>query len=388
MKEKQLIHKYLDNSLSKVERKELINWINKDKKRLDYFKSQVTSYPYVIPFHFDAEIAFNKFQKQLLKREVKKKKQIKYLAIAASLCILIGIGAFYKWTDFNYQQTHPSISNKQAEELPQQIQITLSDGSKQILQKNTDIILMDSLGNTIAQKKKQVLSFENSSQYTLDTTMNRIDIPYGEKLQLQLSDGTLVWLNSGTTFKFPQNFSPNAKHRKVQLIGEAYFEVSENKNQPFIVDTKALDIKVLGTEFNVSSYDNDKNHETTLMEGSVQVFKEQQIQNPILLSPNEQVVLDKANRLIQKRTVDASIYNSWIEGKLVINHMTFSQILKKLERRHDVQIINNAKGIENNIYRGEFNKESLQETLETIALSSNFSFIINGNQVIINNDNT
>lgn len=389
MSKDDLIDKYLEGSLSKRERKTLIKWVKEDQSHLNHFKSRIRSYSYVIPMRFDSEKAFNKFYLKIKKKEIRKKRRQSYLAIAASLTLLLGLGTVYHFTNFDFQDHTPEVTTPEPlDEMPQRIQITLADGTKQTLQKNANVVIMDSLGNTIAETKEKVLSFKSSNLAQLDTTLNRIDIPYGEKLRIKLSDGTLVWLNSGSTFKFAQNFSPSSKQRKVQLIGEAYFEVTENKHQPFIVSTEELDIKVLGTKFNVSSYRNDPNNETTLMEGAVQVYSSANQQQPIILAPNQQVVFQKSSNHFKKRSVDASVYNSWIKGSLIVNHLTFTEILNKVERRYNVEITNKAVGVENDLYKGKFNNESLPEILETIALSSSIQFSIKGKQVVIYNKKT
>lgn len=169
----------------------------------------------------------------------------------------------------------------------------------------------------------------------------------------------------------------------VYLEGEAFFEVSENKNHPFIVNTQEVDIKVLGTKFNVSSYDTDENIATTLVEGAVSVYETRSPENEILLSPNFQANYHKFGNSFEKTKVNTDNYTAWMQGRLIIDNLKFSEILQRLERRYAVKFVNNAVGLENEIYKGEFTDEKIESVLKTISLSTPFRFEINQNIITI-----
>ena len=381
MNSDQLIDKYLDGNLSKSERKYLKSWVVKDPEHLKIFKERIRSHSFVIPIPFDSDKAFENFYEKLQLKKRQHKRRLQVISFAASFAVLIASGVFY----INSKEitNTANISDREANESLKQIQITLPDGSKQLIDKKSTTSLKTKVGQLVAIKNDDILTFGNSKTAVQDTTSTQIDIPYGEKFKIKLSDGTLVWMNSGTTFKFPQQFGTASKTREVEVIGEAYFEVAENKQKPFIVNTPSVRVKVLGTHFNVSSYANDTRTETTLMEGEVDVFKGSQKTNPLKLRPNQQAVFQKSSKSLERNTVKASDFNSWIDNILRVDGLSFLEMKKKLERRYNVTITNEIENLWDNRYRGEFQDESLTETLKTIALSSHFDFEVDGKQVII-----
>lgn len=381
MNSDQLIHKYLNDKLSKSESAYLKSWVTKDPKHLKIFKEHIRSHSFIIPLYFDTEKAFENFHEKIQLKKTKQRRRMQIIYFAASFAILIVSGVFY--LSLEKITNTPKASKIEANESIKNIQITLSDGSKQLIDKKLTTSLKTKFGQVIANKNNNVLTFGNAKTASEDTTITQIDIPYGEKFKIKLSDGTLVWLNSGTSFKFPQQFGTASKTREVEVIGEAYFEVAKNKQKPFIVSTSTVNIKVVGTHFNVSSYANDIKSKTTLMEGEVYVYKGSQKINPLKLRPNQQAVFQKDNKSIERNNVKASDFNSWIKNILLVDDLSFLELKKKLERRYNVTIINEIENLWDNRYRGEFQDESLTEILKTIALSSHFDFEVDGKQVRI-----
>lgn len=164
--------------------------------------------------------------------------------------------------------------------------------------------------------------------------MNQIEVPMGEQANLCLSDGTRIWLNSGSRLEYPTSFATD--NRQVRLDGEAYFEVYRNESKPFIVQTNNLDVKVLGTKFNVSSYDNEAAI-VTLKEGKVQVNCDTE-QEAYILHPNEQIIYSEEDG-VRLQQVDANQISYWTTGGLSFVNEPLEQIVKVLERRFDVQIM-------------------------------------------------
>ena len=386
MKSSQLIDNYLQGNLSKPERIQLNKWVKKDLKHFKHFKECIRLHSYVIPLNFDSEMAFEHFYDKILKQEHTRKRRWKVFYWAASLTALVSLGLVYQNLEFIHTQQHQTVDIRENNDNLNQIQITLSDGSQHRINKKSTLTLEDKQGRLVASKTGDVLSFETSTTAVEDTSMTQVDIPYGEKMRLKLSDGTLVWLNSGTRFKFPQQFSSKSEIREVSVTGEAYFEVSKSKEKPFIVHTPGVNVRVLGTHFNITSYANDSKSETTLMEGRVEVYNSLQKNSTLELLPNQQAVFEKTSKTFQKNTVDAKTFNSWIDGILIVDGLSFLELKKKLERKYNITITNELDDLWENTYRGEFKDESLTETLETIALSSKFSFDIDGKHVRIFNN--
>lgn len=161
----------------------------------------------------------------------------------------------------------------------------------------------------------------------------------GEKLEFSLPDGSIVWLNSDSKLSYPEKFT--GETRQVSLDGEAYFEVIHQTSQPFIVSTSKLDIKVLGTSFNVRSYLNDKTISTTLVTGKVSVQRLNPKTNKVrraILSPNQQAVFYKETEDFVLDKVDINKFTLWRQGKLVIEGKSFKELANELERWFDVDI--------------------------------------------------
>jgi ferric-dicitrate binding protein FerR (iron transport regulator) len=223
------------------------------------------------------------------------------------------------------------------------------------------------------------------SQYFLNnkrTAVAELIVPYGEKKQIDLGDGTKVWLNAGTTLHYPEKFS--GKTREVELDGEGYFEVSKDQNHPFIIHTSEVEIKVLGTSFNVSSYQNDDRSCLALYSGVVQLSTNDNKQQ-VVLKPGEKAILEKSSKTLVV-TPDAGNHASWREDILVFDNLSLVEISRLLERRFNVKIQIKKEKIRNIRYSGKFTSdEGLSEVLDIIRETSpvKFNYQTNKEEIII-----
>jgi ferric-dicitrate binding protein FerR (iron transport regulator) len=195
-----------------------------------------------------------------------------------------------------------------------------------------------------------------------------------------LYDGTKVWLNSGTKFKFPLVFG--SKSREVNIEGEAYFEVAKDAEFPFIVNAGKLKVEVLGTHFNVCAYPNDNESSITLEEGSVVASCTGTGKN-IILKPGEQVVLSRKTNELELSRVDTDLYTSWKGNLLKFDNATFEEVIKKMERWYDVKIIV-APGIDTEErYTMKIKTESLREMLQLVSRTTKMKYEIKESTVLI-----
>ena len=173
--------------------------------------------------------------------------------------------------------------------------------------------------------------------------------------------------------------------RRVYLEGEAYFEVTGNKNQPFIVVTDQLNVEVTGTAFNVSAYPEDVFIDVVLEEGGVGLYTaESTMETATILTPGYIGSLDRRNNSITTEKVNTSIYTSWLEGKLTFRNMPFDNILKKLERHYNIKMINNNQRLGSEIFNASFDKdETIENVLGYFNESYKIEFTISDNTVII-----
>lgn len=239
-------------------------------------------------------------------------------------------------------------------------------------------------GNSISVQKNNVLVCEKNSKSD-QLAYNELKIPFGQKFQIILSDGTKIHLNSGSSLKFPISFI-EGHYRKVYLTGEAYFEVTKDKSHPFIVQSSDMNVKVLGTKFNVTAYKEDQVINTVLVEGSVQVFEKNTPNQKSILVPGEKASWIKSNNEVTIRKVDVSEYTAWIDGQLIFRSLPFRKIAQKLERTYNVSIINNNKGLENEVFSATFNQDidKVENILLYLSKIYRFTYIIKDNVIIIN----
>jgi len=248
---------------------------------------------------------------------------------AVAAVLLIGILSLLFITQMKEDQgITPSAGNEiiVGETLPEEEIILISAGKKINLAGNAHIGL--------TKDGKALVTDSSSSQKELllaRTELNRLMVPYGKRSNLTLSDGTEVWLNSGTELDFPSEFS--GKTREISVNGEIFIEVAHNASVPFIVHVKDIDIRVQGTSFNISAYRNENRKTVVLVEGKVKIEKgSTQIAE---LLPNEKIDISENN--IRKEKVDISEYISWKEGILEFRNTPMSEILKKIGRYYNVQ---------------------------------------------------
>lgn len=203
---------------------------------------------------------------------------------------------------------------------------------------------------------------------------NVLNVPKGGEYSFILPDGSIVWLNSESSLRFPVKFS--TERREVYLMGEAFFKVAKNEKIPFYVNIGENNIKVLGTQFNVSAYTNDHFWNTTLVEGSIV------INGNILLQPSQQYVVDLISREGELKTVESEFYTSWIDGKFYFQGFTFEEIVNRLERWYDFKMFYQNEEIKQMRFTGTINKHRpLEEMLKFLEKTTNIKFQIQGKTI-------
>jgi len=211
-----------------------------------------------------------------------------------------------------------------------------------------------------------------------DIVYQEIKTAYGTQSQVNLPDGTLVWLNSGSILRYPESFSGRSV-RSVELNGEGYFKVSKDTRKPFIVNTSDINIKVTGTEFNVSAYSEYKSMTVALASGKVTLFKTVSGVNKDLLelSPNEVAEYNKSEyRLTQHRESSLQKYVAWKEGILVFYGDPIDGVIQKLEKWYNVKINIADREIENYRFTATFIDEPLEQVLKLLSISSPLKYTI------------
>ncbi|MBD0777564.1 DUF4974 domain-containing protein [Maribacter sp. ANRC-HE7] len=299
-----------------------------------------------------------------------------YLKYAA---IIVGLIGSFLW----YQNTSKEFLPESNQVVESEIILKTSDNTIKKIDSNSEQDLFDSRGKVIGKQNGNQISYEGNEGLQ-KLVYNEIIVPNGKKFEIRLSDGSLVHMNSGSSLKYPVNFI-SGKDRQVFLNGEAYFEVAKDSLSHFLVSTDNLDVEVLGTHFNVSSYTGTETF-ALLTEGSVAVYNKKDkdlLGSPTIIRPGEKATL--SHNSIAVNEVDVSDYLSWREGRLTFNNESFINIIQKIERHFAVEIENNYKDLNLVKFNGEFREgETIIDILNTIQESAGFEYEINNKKIKIN----
>lgn len=238
---------------------------------------------------------------------------------------------------------------------------------------------------------------------------NQINTKNGSKTSLILPDGTKVWLNAGSQLDYDKNYGN--KIREVSLVGEAYFDVVKNPERPFIIHTRKMDIKVLGTAFNVKCYPGEKTTETSLVRGSIEVTLKDR-QEKIMLKPNEKLVINnddfvvprqsnkgiqpagKQDVVVEKPIISVShltflpadstvIETAWVQNRLIFSSESFEDVALKMERWYNVKIEFADEKLKTEPLTGNFEKETVSEAFHALQFACPFSFAIKNDKITI-----
>jgi transmembrane sensor len=207
--------------------------------------------------------------------------------------------------------------------------------------------------------------------------------PLTARTRFELPDGSTCWLNSGSTLKFPVKF--RGPQREVMLSGEGFFEVVKNSERPFVVKTLNMNIKALGTRFNVLAYPDDETCEITLESGKVIVERKQKNGKSIKLAellPDNQIVISKKTDIIDIKEVITEKYTSWKEGKLVLRNDPMKDVVKRIGRWYNAEISLKNDELESYRYRATFEDETLSEILKMLKLTSPIDYVEHKREIL------
>jgi len=303
-----------------------------------------------------------------------------FSSIAAAIAALIMMGTFL----FPSKKPHVlPVGAKRIEIIKpgsNQAILTLNDGSVHDLTASKNLVLTE--GGSEIKSAGAKLLYTESKNTSKEIMYNTLNIPRGGEFFLQLSDGTKVWLNSETILRYPVQF--DGKERRVQLTGEAFFEVARNEKVPFLVESGEQIIKVLGTEFNISSYKEDKFISTTLVKGSVEVFIKNKPEIKQILRPNEQSLINKTGEEISKIKVDPYPFVAWKEGRFVFQDQNLGEIMKTLSKWYNIEVLFAHEELKNIRFTGNIERYSdFGKVLRKIQRTNEVNFTIENQQITI-----
>ena len=376
-----LIARKLDDGLLPMEETELSDWLAEDVKHEEVYAEIKKIRDRTKPLHRDFAPDTEHVLKRI-KRERVRQIGFRYWWKYAALFILPLSVALVLWQ---------GMKNEAEEEHRQFSAVSRPGGERAILKLyNGKTVVLDSTMKSSLIAHEANVRIEMDSNHLLrysshdsiemanDNKNNELIIPKGGEYQVVLADGTKVWLNSASRLIYPQSFM--GKERRVVLSGEAFFDVTHDAERPFVVETSRMNVKVLGTRFNVNDYDDNEEVSTTLVNGSVEIVSGDQ--QAFRLVPGEQAY-GKENEL-EKREVNVRLYTSWIDGKFLFNNTELEEIAKQISRWYDVEIFFSSESVKKVRFTGAIVKfKPLEDLVRMIESTSQVRFSVKGRTIVI-----
>lgn len=301
---------------------------------------------------------------------------------AASVLLLLSVGA-YLWTHSakdSSASTNTVAGNTHIAPGKNGAILTLADGTR---------VVLDSLGNGLVatQNGTQVVMKGGGLTYdpagttnNSEVTYNTMTTPKGRQFQVTLPDGTSVWLNAGSSLRYPTVFT--GQERRVSITGEAYFEVVHNAQMPFKVSVNGkAEVAVLGTHFNVNAYDNEAAIHTTLLQGSVQVST-REASSFVVLKPGQQAQIAQPDAIKVINHADINKVMAWRNGLFNFEGASLAEVMRQIERWYDIEIAY-EKGIPDIAFEGKMTKDVPLKDLLVMLERSDIHFRIDGRKLIV-----
>ncbi|MDE5421098.1 FecR domain-containing protein [Ancylomarina sp. DW003] len=377
----QLFRKAVAGQLHSEEKIKLDAWLQADAKNQKYFQKAQAYFQIKTSDEFskiDYRPAFDQFIAQTTKKD---RSYLRMFQVAASIILLLASGwlAYVVITAEDYQRLSDAkpIHVKEG-----QVELVLSTGKRVLLDKKGESNIKEREGEI--QKKDGLvnyLAFEGKKQKY--TQYNTINVPRGSDFKLVLSDSTVVWLNAESSITYPIQFAGNI--RKVNITGEAYFDVTPDKSTPFVVESGNTQIEVLGTEFNINAYKGDAGIFTTLIEGSVAIdngFGKQAV-----IKPNEQAITNSSAHL-EVRKVDVNRVLDWRNGMFDFEDETLEDILEELARWYDFKIFYESEELKSYEFTGGIDRyKDMNQLLQLFEMTKSVNFYLKEDVLLVKKAN-
>ena len=392
-----LIFKYLSENITDDELTELHNWVYANKANQDLFVEIVhgeefqESIKYIT--EIDTEMAFRFIQDRIAAEERKVVRlpfnRLRYIVAAASVILLL-MGTIIIYLHFDRKKddaSHIKAEDSSKNDIVpggNKAILTLANGSTIVLDRAKNGALTQEGVTKVMKIDSGQLVYAATLKPTGPAGYNTLSTPRGGQYKIVLPDGTNVWLNAASSIRFPVAFVGNS--RRVEITGEAYFEVAKDKSKPFYVKTAGPEIQVLGTHFNVMSYQDEPSINTTLLEGSVKLTSEM---GSVSLTPGEQSQSfndDKSNNGMPKKikvlqAIDTDGVVAWKNGQFHFQNTSITRLMRDLSRWYDIDISYQGPMITQK-FTGDIERNlTLRELID--ILSDNMKCSVDGRKVII-----
>ena len=363
--------KWLNGTITEEEKREYAGWYNEGQ-----------DLPVSIPEGFASS---EEAHRQRMLRNINRRRTRKppvtvriYRTAAVAATLILLLAGFYLYYKRDARQTRELVQTPAARQSHDiapgktRATLTLSNGRTIPLDPASNGVLGHDSGVNISNSDS-VLTYQGNSE-SRSLAYNTLSTAKGEQYSVTLSDGTRVWLNAASSLRFPIQFT--GKERKVEVAGEAYFEVTRNASKPFYVTSGNTNVQVLGTSFNINAYDNEPMVRTTLLEGSVS------INDRVRLSPNQQSRVEKNGSIKVLRDIDVDDAVAWKNGAFSFNNADITTVMRQLERWYDIEVVYEGDKPADLFYGGISRQSSLMDVLK-ILRASKVRFRLEGKKLIV-----
>ena len=379
----ELLLAYLRDDISEEEMIRLQGWLDENerhRKLLDELRDKEVLQQEIGAYaSFDTSRRWIQLKEEMDKTPRKRRLLLRvWKSVAAVFVAAVAGGLLYWQITDSARPVEEQVLVAQIRPGETQAVLITGKGQQLLLQGLKDTCL-DITGNETLK-----ISKDGSLEYSLSALSrmpewHTLQVPRGGEYKIVLDDGTEIWLNSASELKYPAHFVGN--ERRVCLVGEAYFQVARNEAAPFIVETRDMDVKVLGTSFNVSAYEDEENSHATLVEGRVEVDDKVNGEK-VTLTPGEQALLQGKEMVV--REVNTKLYSMWRLDRFTFASEDMEGVIRKLSRWYNVNFFFSNSSMKQKRFTGSLPKYSdISQVLKMIEMTTDIKFQVKGNTIII-----
>jgi len=381
----QLISREILFELNDLEKDELQVWLSESDENVVLYEKLISE-SNINAYHHERNQISLKANWKAVEKAIAPKRRINMYCVvgyAAAVLIFFSFVSVYYLLNKKIDNHHQELAHQVIKPGSHSAQLILADGDKIDLSNKASNKHIKFDGGVV-DRDSAVVKYSKKDTSKVER-FNTIIVPRGGEYNLQLCDGTIVYLNSKTILKYPVSFV--GKLRVVYLEGEAYFKVAKNKKLPFIVKSKYMDVRVTGTEFNIKAYNEDKHIQTTLVEGGVDVVSGIDKNDRAVLKPYQQAVCRTGDGKMIVKDVDVELYTAWRNGRFVFKGERLEDIMTVLSRWYDVNVFYQNKSIKNIRFSGKINRyENINPILNIIERTKKLEIKIKGNTITLSEE--
>ncbi|MBC9914291.1 FecR domain-containing protein [Chitinophaga varians] len=378
----QLIEKYLDGSITPAEEAILMAWYQEHNQTdIEWLSENEDEEEQV------RQRMLTRLSRQINIPEVPpaRNRRWMYLSAAASVLLLLGFAGYYYFMQLGppAQPANAALALTDIRPGGNKAILTLDNGDKLVLEEAKSGVISHQGNTSVNKTDSGQLSYQVTDNGASAVVYNTLTTPYGGQYQITLQDGTKVWLNAGSSLRFPVSFSGN--ERNVALTGEAYFEVAKDKSRPFLVTTSTgsatpMTVRVLGTHFNINAYPDEQQNTVTLLEGAVKVDYGP---SNALLAPGREVTLNKTTGKLLTAGADTESATAWKNGYFIFDNEKIESIMRQISRWYDVEISYQGDVSRKAIGGSLSRSKNVSEVLNMLELTGTVHFKTNGRRITV-----